>query len=121
MKTLEDLYDYTFNKYVFSDSFHLPASISDLRTFTEKLCKDIVQKISQKKGSNFAIAEDPLSLSVLESGSSLHQKSLNQSKALMKNSPIGLDSLSKTFNIINIVVKGTFLAIHFPCIIKLYF
>ena len=118
MKTLEDLYDYTFNKYVFSDSFHLPASISDLRTFTEKLCKDIVQKISQKKSANFAIAEDPLSLSYWESGSSLHQKSSNQSKALLKNSPIGLDSLSKTFNIINIVGKGTFLAIGFPCIIK---
>ena len=71
MKTLEDLYDYTFNKYVFSDSFHLPASISDLRTFTEKLCKDIVQKVSQKKGANFAIAEE----SYWESGSSLPQKS----------------------------------------------
>ena len=109
MKTLEDLYDFTFNKYVFSESFHLPASISDLRTFTEKLCKDIVQKVSQKKGANFAIAEDPLYESYWETGSSLPPKS---PKALMKNSPIGLDSLSKTFNIINIVGKGICMALE---------
>ena len=31
MKSLEDLYDYTFNKYVFSDTFRLPTSICELR------------------------------------------------------------------------------------------
>ena len=97
MKTLDDLYDYTFNKYVFSDSFHLPTSVSDLRIFTEKVCKEIVQK----KESEYQWSQ-----SEWGSKSSFDSKNETQNQTLMPNAPIGLDSLSKTFDIINIVGKG---------------
>ena len=120
MKTLEDLHDYTFNKYVFSDSFHLPASINDLRSFTEKLCKEIFQKISQESCCRSPTGTS-LSPFFCESGPTLHSKSMNPTKSTMKNSPIGLDSLSKTFNIINIVGKGSSFYIWFLVVVLCWF
>eukprot|EP00092_Neocalanus_flemingeri_P028968 GFUD01031451.1.p1 GENE.GFUD01031451.1~~GFUD01031451.1.p1 ORF type:complete len:511 (+),score=157.39 GFUD01031451.1:160-1692(+) len=108
MKDIDDLYDYTFNKYVFSDSFDLPSSVSDLRIFTEKVCKEILQKINLEKLVSLIESADQWPQSEWDSKSSLGSTTDNKSKHLMKNDPIGLKSLGKTFNIINIVGKGHF-------------
>jgi len=103
MKSFEDNFDYIFNQHVFSDYFCIPTTISELRIFAEKVYKDVFQKTKQKTEN-----EHYWSNSEWECKSSLSSENEIQIKPVMKNAPIGLESLSKTFDIINIVGKGHF-------------
>ena len=102
MKTLEDLFDYSFNKYVFSESFQMPPTLGDLRIFTERLCKEIFYKLTSRK-----VGTQSCGLENIQGSSRDLKAPENQSNTTTKkNSPIGLESLSKTFNILNIVGRG---------------
>ena len=91
---LEEIHDHIFNKYVFAESFTLPSSLSELRNFSEKLCKDVIKRFHFTSENS------------LSEGEETKEEVLNQKRNIMKNDPIGLEILIKTFDIINIVGKG---------------
>ena len=94
---LGDLFDFTFKKFVFSGSFCLPNSVKDLRIFTEQICMDVFKKINHKKNISSIERRE---LSQWQSISSGNSKSCTQTQYSIGNAPIGLENLSKTFDII---------------------
>ena len=105
MENIDDLFDNTFCKYVHSDSFRLPMSVKELRLFTERICKELFLQLNEKDSFNPAGGSINWSQSENLSKSEVSAV-LNKNRTPMKNTPIGLNSLSKTFNIIKIVGQG---------------
>ena len=100
----DELFDKTFKKYVLTDSFRLPMSVKELRLFTQKISQTLVDEYCHCPQESFSIS------STTSAPSSPIRKTPRQSSGSppSKNAPIGLNSLSKTFNIIKIIGQGNF-------------
>jgi len=110
----EDVFDKIFKKYVQTDTFRLPMCVKELRLFTQKICQSLLEDLSNNQsGTVSQITTKSSSWSSSTGSSKLRSISLSPSKSPKltspsKNAPIGLNSLSKTFNIIKIVGQGNF-------------
>ena len=111
----EDVFDKIFKKYVQTDTFRLPMCVKELRLFTQKICQSLLEDLSNNQsGTVSQITTKSSSWSSSTGSSKLRSISLSPSKSpnptspSSKNAPIGLNSLSKTFNTIKIVGQGNF-------------
>ena len=104
----DDVFDKTFKKYVQTDSFRLPMSVKELRLFSLKICQSLLDDFYSNNQSSVSCSS-PFS-SIQSSPSSPTRKTSRQSSGTSpsKNAPIGINSLSKTFNILKIVGQGNF-------------
>ena len=107
MINFETQFEKLFSKYVHNDNFRLPMSVKELRLFTERMCKEMVLGVGEVDGSSASWSQDQSTEKIEVS------TVLNRDREQMKNTPIGLNSLSKTFNIIKIVGQGK--SFHFIC------
>ena len=101
----EETFDLIFSRYVETETFRLPLSVKELRLFSLKICQGLVEQY----------LEPPSHLDRSSSGSQSEKdstKNYGQSDNVTirtdDNAPIGLNSLSKTFNILKIVGRGNF-------------
>ena len=98
METFENWFDTAFYKQVHCDSFRLPMSVKELKIFTKHLCKEAF--LCMDKNIKYWSEDSTID--------NLEQPSAGiQNKELRKDTPIGLNSLSKTFNIIKVVGQGS--------------
>ena len=84
-----------FTKTVYTDSFRLPMSVKELRLLTERVVREVVAQVAGGR-----VGEWRSRGSTRELGRERRQSSTSH------NGPIGLNSLSKTFNIIKVVGQG---------------
>ena len=106
----DDIFDKAFKKYVLMDSFRLPMCVKELRLFSERICQAFLEEYSNNQSLTIGSSSKSLSprtMNQFNSSSSRSSKSLSNSSP-SKNAPIGMNSLSKTFNIIKIVGQGNF-------------
>ena len=109
----EDVFDKIFKKYVHTDTFRLPMCVKELRLFTHKICLTLLEEVSNNQSAPTTTTTTNSSSWSSSGGSKLRSLSLSPSKSPKlaspsKNAPIGLNSLSKTFNILKIVGQGNF-------------
>ena len=112
LKMFEDVFDKIFKKYVQTDTFRLPMCVKELRLFTHKICLSLLEDLSHNQSGTVSQMTKSSSWSPSTESSKLRSISLSPSKSPnvspSKNAPIGLNSLSKTFNILKIVGQGNF-------------
>ena len=109
----EDVFDKIFKKYVQTDTFRLPMCVKELRLFTQKICLSLLEDLSNNQSGTVNTTTNSSSWTSSIGSSKLRSISLSPSKSPKlvspsKNAPIGLNSLSKTFNILKIVGQGNF-------------
>ena len=98
METFENWFDTAFYKQVHCDSFRLPMSVKELKIFTKHLCKEVF--LCMDKNIKYWSEDSTID--------NIEQPSAGiQNKEQRKDTPIGLNSLSKTFNILKVVGEGS--------------
>ena len=110
MKMFDDIFDKTFKKYVLMDTFRLPMCVKELRLFSEKICQSFLEEYSNHHSLTLSSSSKSLSPRSMKQYTSLSTRSNKSSSnsSPSKNAPIGMNSLSKTFNIIKILGQGNF-------------
>ena len=96
----EEHFSSVFSKFVHAESFRVPLSVKELREFTVEVCKELF-KLVDKEGELSAEKWSEDGSTRVNDGAKV-----KKSKEENKDTPIGLNSLSKTFNIIKIVGQG---------------
>ena len=107
MKMFDDIFDKTFKKYVLMDTFRLPMCVKELRLFSEKICQSFLEEYSNHHSLTLSSSSKSLSPRSMKQYTSLSTRSNKSSSnsSPIKNALIGINSLSKTFNIIKILGK----------------
>ena len=108
----EESFDVIFRRNVETETFRLPLSVKELRLFSLKICQGLAEHYFQSQSQS----RQGSSLSPSTSSSSSQSekdspKNCQSDKAAIRtddDAPIGLNSLSKTFNILKIVGRGNF-------------
>ena len=105
MKTFSEAFDEIFYKHSHSPTFDIPLSIKELKLFTEKVCLETYKELNnQKIFSSLTTSTD-----WYQSHSDFNKEKEAETKNYKKenaNNPIGMNSLTHTFNILQTVGQG---------------
>ena len=104
----EETFDLIFSRYVETETFRLPLSVKELRLFSLKICQDLMEQYLESQLQSQSQQDRSSSGSRSEKDSTKNSESANVAVPTDENAPIGLNSLSKTFNILKIVGRGNF-------------
>ena len=100
----EETFELIFSRYVETEAFRLPLTVKELRLFSLKICEDLLEQYWQSQSRQGRSSSGSQS----EKDSTKNCQSSPGTTMTDDNAPIGLNSLSKTFNILKIVGRGNF-------------
>ena len=108
----EESFDVIFRRNVETETFRLPLSVKELRLFSLKICQGLAEHYFQSQSqSRQGSSLSPSTTSSSSQSEKDSPKNCQSDKAAIRtddDAPIGLNSLSKTFNILKIVGRGNF-------------
>jgi hypothetical protein len=103
MKTFSEAFDEIFYKLSHSPTFDIPLSIKELKLFTEKVCLETYKELNNQKIFSSLTTSTDWSQSHSDLNKEAETKNSKKEKA---NDPIGMNSLTHTFNILQTVGQG---------------